>query len=174
MNITNETLKQIIKEELEAVLNENQVGLGLPHNFTGFDLAKRMFEAVKNEEDPETLASLRGMALERIRKIRFEISNIPPRLGKDENKEQEVFFLEHALDNLDAYNEDYNMEVWVYPHEGEEYRSRLGVPSEGPFKNRPLNRRWSKDHRVGKSDFHKSTGGQWSSSMRRPNTFPKR
>ena len=38
MKISNKELKKIIKEELNNVIQEMQVGLGLPHEFTNHDL----------------------------------------------------------------------------------------------------------------------------------------
>ena len=44
MKITNNQLKQIIKEELEITLQEMQVGLGLPHQFTDEELIQHASE----------------------------------------------------------------------------------------------------------------------------------
>ena len=44
MKITNEQIKQIIKEELESTLQEMQVGLGLPHQFTDEQLIQHTSE----------------------------------------------------------------------------------------------------------------------------------
>ena len=44
MKITNKQLKQIIKEELEITLQEMQVGLGLPHQFTDEELIQHASE----------------------------------------------------------------------------------------------------------------------------------
>ena len=44
MKISNEQIKQIIKEELESTLQEMQVGLGLPHQFTDEELVQHTSE----------------------------------------------------------------------------------------------------------------------------------
>tara|TARA_A100001515_G_scaffold51322_1_gene40462 strand:- start:3 stop:389 length:387 start_codon:yes stop_codon:yes gene_type:complete len=44
MKITNKQLRQVIKEELEKTLQEMQVGLGLPHEFSNEDLYRHCMQ----------------------------------------------------------------------------------------------------------------------------------
>lgn len=53
MKITNNQLKQIIKEELENTLQEMQVGLGLPHQFTDEELIQHASEFLNTVYVPE-------------------------------------------------------------------------------------------------------------------------
>jgi len=53
MKITNKQLKQIIKEELDNTLQEMQVGLGLPHEFTDEELIQHASEFLNTVYVPE-------------------------------------------------------------------------------------------------------------------------
>ena len=53
MKITNKQLKQIIKEELDNTLQEMQVGLGLPHQFTDEQLIQHTSEFLNTVYVPE-------------------------------------------------------------------------------------------------------------------------
>ena len=148
MKITRKQLKQLISESI--VLAETQVALGLPHMFNNYDLAKRIFAAVSANEDESILMKLRDMALNRIKLTRRDIGK-----GIDvDNKNHEDLFLQQAVDHIDTHREDYNTGT-LYSGSPEKL-SQLGVPSDGPFAGRGLNRRIQQDKRKMKADYFRA------------------
>ena len=148
MKITRRQLKQLISESI--VLAETQVALGLPHMFNNYDLAKRIFAAVAANEDESILMKLRDMALNRIKLTRRDIGK-----GIDvDNKNHEDMFLQQAVDNIDTHREDYDTGTM---HSGSpEKISYLGVPADGPFAGRALNRRTQQKKRKMKADYFRA------------------
>ena len=148
MKITRKQLKQLISESI--VLAETQVALGLPHMFNNYDLAKRIFAAVAANEDESILMKLRDMALNRIKLTRRDIGK-----GIDvDNKNHEDLFLQQAVDHIDTHREDYNTGT-LYSGSPEKL-SQLGIPSDGPFAGRGLNRRIQQDKRKMKADYFRA------------------
>ena len=148
MKITRKQLKQLISESI--VLAETQVALGLPHMFNNYDLAKRIFAAVAANEDESILMKLRDVALNRIKLTRRDIGK-----GIDvDNKNHEDLFLQQAVDHIDTHREDYN--TGTLYNGSPEKLSQLGVPSDGPFAGRGLNRRIQQDKRKMKADYFRA------------------
>ena len=149
MKITRKQLKQLISETI--MLAETQKALGLPHIFSNYDLAKRIFAAVESNEDESILMKLRDMALNRIKLTRRDIGK-----GIDvENKNQEDFFLQQAVDNIDTHRGDFNI-YKTYSTTPSQQASQLGVPSDGPYAGHGLNRRVQQDKRRMQADYHRA------------------
>lgn len=148
MQITRRQLKQLISESIMIV--ETQVALGLPHMFNNYDLAKRIFAAVSANEDKSTLMSLRAIALNRIKLTRRDIGK-----GIDaDNKNQEDLFLQQAVDQIDTHIRDYDTNTL---YDGSPAKlSQLGVPGDGPYAGRGLNRRIQQDKRKMKADYFRA------------------
>jgi hypothetical protein len=152
MKISKRKLRQLINE---VILVETQVALGLPHVFTNFDLAKRILNAVANNENEETIMSLRKLALNRIKLVRRDIGK-----GIDvDNKTQEDFFLQQAVDEIDAHLGDYDT---YYDRSSFDpaSKSKLGIPDEGPYAGYALKRRAQQDFRQGQEDVFRDAAKQ--------------
>ena len=148
MKITRKQLKQLISETI--ILAETQKDLGLPHIFSNYDLAKRIFAAVGSDEDETILMKLRNMALNRIKLTRRDIGK-----GIDvENKKQEDFFLQQAVDKIDTHRGDFN--VYRTYNTSSQQASQLGVPSDGPYAGHGLNRRVQQDKKRMQADYHRA------------------
>ena len=147
MKLSSSKLKQIIKEE---VMNETQKALGLPHVFSNFDLAKRIFAAIQEGAPEEMLMGLRNIALNRIKLTRRDIGKgIEP-----ENKTQEDFFLQQAVDEIDKHQQDYDRS-YNYSLFDDTSKAELGVPTDGPFAGHPLARRAQQLRRKHKADEYR-------------------
>ena len=151
MNLTLTKLKQLIKEEM---MNETQKALGLPHVFSGFDLAKRIYAAIKEGAPDEDIEALRNMALQQIKLVRRDIGQ-----GIDvENKTQEDTFLQHAIDHIDTTREDYaNI---TYSSSDPTFKSQMGISDEGPYAGRPLRRREQQHNREMYADSYRHAAEQ--------------
>ena len=118
MKLTTKQLRQIIKEEL----NEMQTHLGLPHVFTGYDLAGKLYEFadMADPTQPNKQAEqIRQMALNRLVKLRHRLSSEMEGSVEAENLFQEIGMLEEAIDYYDTSMEDWNpnREYKVKPNE---------------------------------------------------------
>ena len=145
VKLTKQQLKQIIKEELDAVLGETQVALGLPHTFSNYELAERILTAIDNDEQQEILEELRAIALHRSEKLTRDLGELTPGDSDQMNKIQELEFLELALEKLDIHLEDFVSRVIVSPD--------YGVPTNP--KGNPLRRPYSKIQSKLKKDTHR-------------------
>ena len=115
MRITKEQLKQIIKEELEAIMSEEasqnieetQKAVGLSQEFDNYELASRLLDAVENKESDDRLLFLRKMAINRSNKLSRDLGE--PYIDDSEkmNKVQEKEMLEQAIQELDVYLKDF-------------------------------------------------------------------
>jgi len=151
MKITKQQLRKIISETV--LLSETQVALGLPHNFNSYDLAKRIYSAVSANEDEQTLTDLRNIALNKIKLLRRDIGQ-GINATDVANKKQEDLFLQQAIDHIDTHRKDYDMST--IHHGSHESLSSLGVPSDGPFKGRALNRRVQQNRRKMQADYFRA------------------
>ena len=151
MNLTLTKLKELIKEEM---VNETQKALGLPQVFNNFDLAKRIYAAIKEGAPDGDIEALRNMALQRIKLVRRDIGQ-----GIDaENKTQEDTFLQHAIDHIDTTREDY-ADVH-YTSSDPTFKSEMGISDEGPYAGRPLRRREQQHNREMYADSYRFNAEQ--------------
>ena len=151
MKLSTSKLKKIISEE---VMNETQKALGLPHVFTNFDLAKRILAAIREGAPEETIMALRNIALNRIKLTRRDIGK-----GIDaENKTQEDFFLQHAVDEIDKSREDYANVSYI--SSDPTFKSKMGISDEGPYAGRPLRRREQQRNRKNYEDMYRDAAKQ--------------
>ena len=104
MKLTRRQLRQLINETINnTVLVETQKKLGLEQTFNNYKLAERINDAIGENAPEDILADLRNIALRRINKLRRDI-------GQEvdvENKTQELFFLESAINDLDKHRGDF-------------------------------------------------------------------
>ena len=156
MKLTTKQLRQIIKEEL----NEMQTHLGLPHVFTGYDLAGKLYEFadMADPTQPNKQAEqIRQMALNRLVKLRHRLSSEMEGSVEAENLFQEIGMLEEAIDYYDTSMEDWNpnREYKVKPNEpNPEY-----YPTDKSGQTRMLNRRRRQLDSKQWSAFHKDHTG---------------
>ena len=113
MKITNNQLKQIIKEELENTLQEMQVGLGLPHQFTDEELIQHASEflntvyvnprtrRIYSNPDNEKALGLYKILGNRMRDVGV-FNNDPTDVDKSaaESKQRELRVLFYKLQNI--------------------------------------------------------------------------
>ena len=152
MKLSTSKLKKLISEE---VMSETQKALGLPHVFTNFDLAKRIFAAIREGAPEETIMALRNMALNRIKLTRRDIGK-----GIDvDNKTQEDMFLQHAVDEIDKSRGDYDMSVNRSSFDAVT-KSEMGIPDEGPYAGYALSRRAQQRHRKNYEDMYRNAAEQ--------------
>lgn len=107
MKLTTEQLRQIIKEEI----NEMQTHLGLPHKFTGFDLALKLRELAEDanpNQRNEAAEQIRQISLNRLAKLRYRMSNEVEGSIEAQNIFLEIHMLEEAIDYYDAAVKDYD------------------------------------------------------------------
>jgi len=153
MKLTIKQLKQMIKEEL----NEIQTHLGLPHKFTGYDLARRLYELAdvadanhRNEEAEQ----IREMSLNRLIKLRYRLSNeIKGSIGA-QNLVSEIEMLEEAIDYYDAAMKDYSKYYFYDIKPNEPNPQHYAVDDEGM--TRMLRRRERQRTNRLKRDYHKA------------------
>ena len=107
MKLTTKHLKQIIKEEL----NEMQTHMGLPHVFSGYNLAEKLYELadIADPNQPnEEAEQIREMSLNRLVKLRYRLSNEVQGSVQAEHLFQEIEMLEDAIDYYDTAMKDYD------------------------------------------------------------------
>ena len=75
MKLNIKTLRRLIRASLSNI-TESQVypGSGLPHDFNNYELAKKLYDAVDNNEPEENLLKIRKTALRREAKLQYDIS----------------------------------------------------------------------------------------------------
>jgi hypothetical protein len=152
MKLTTKQLKQIIKEEL----NEMQTHLGLPHVFTGFDLAGKLYEFA-DMADPnqpnENAEQIRELSLNRLVKLRYRLSNELKGSIDAQNIFQEIQMLEDAMDYYDTAMEDYSTRVSYGLRADEPNKQYYPVDKTG--QTRMLNRRRRQKKSKLSRDYHR-------------------
>jgi len=152
MKLTTKLLKKLIKEELQKV-NEMQVydGSGLSHGFNNLELSGKIYdeiEAYEQSGDDANLRALRETALERYRKLKYDISQADG--FEEENLNQELVFLDGATDALDLALKLFRKKERHDPESDSDIAAH-GLSPEG----HPLERRAKqRDKKLSKS-FHK-------------------
>ena len=103
MKLNRKKLRKMILKEIKN-LTESQVypGSGLSHGFNNYELAKKLYDAVDNNEPEENLLKLRKTALRREAKLQFDLSQTQDPMEQG-NIRQEIFLLNGAIDNLDHH-----------------------------------------------------------------------
>ena len=151
MKLTKQQLKQIIKEELDAVLDETQVALGLDQTFTNYQLSERIISAIDNNEPEETLEELRVIAIGRSKKLTRDLGQLSPGSTEKMNKIQELEFIELALEKLDVHLGDFVSGVTVSPGYTDLQGAEIPVNPTG----NPLRRPYGKVQSKLKKDTHR-------------------
>ena len=153
MKLTTKQLKQIIKEEL----NEMQKQLGLPHVFTGFDLAGRLYEladAGNPNQHSREAEQIREMSLNKLVKLRYRLSNEVKGSIDAQNLVSEIEMLEDAIDYYDAAMKDYSRYYFYDLKPDEPNPQYYAVDDEGM--TRMLRRREQQRTSRLKRDYHKT------------------
>lgn len=135
MKLNRKTLRKMILKEIKNI-NESQVypGSGLSHGFNDLELAKKIYNAVSNNEPDENLHALRKTAIKREAKLHFKLSQAQDEMTK-ENIKQEIFLLNGALDHLDHHLEMYKHGIM---YDKDSQMGQYGLSPEGY----PLSRRY--------------------------------
>jgi len=110
MKLNRQTLRKMILKEIK-LMTESQVypESGLSHNFSNYELARKLFSAVSEGESEENLRLLRKTALKREADLQHKLSLSS--LGEEENIKQEIMLLNQAIDNLDHHLGEYSSHV---------------------------------------------------------------
>ena len=152
MKLTTKQLKKIIREEL----NEMQTHLGLPHVFTGYDLAGRLYEladiADPNQRNEEA-EQIRKMSLNRLVKLRYRLSNEVKGSIDAQNLVSEIEMLEDALDHYDTAMKDYDTRTSYMLRDNEPNPQYYPVDDKGM--TRMLRRRQQQQKSRGNRSYHK-------------------
>ena len=103
MKLTTKLLKKLIKEEIQRTL-ESQVypNSGLKPGFGNLKFSEKVYDEIDAYEqsgDDTNLWALRKTALDRYRKLKYDISQADS--FEEENLNQELVFLDGATDALD-------------------------------------------------------------------------
>ena len=152
MKLTTKRLRQMIKEEL----NEMQTHLGLPHKFTGYNLAEKLYELAdvadpnQRNEDGE---QIREWSLNRLVKLRYRLSNEVKGSIDAQNLVSEIQMLEDAIDYYDAAMKDYSRYYFYDLKPDEPNPQYYAVDDEGM--TRMLRRREQQRTSRLKRDYHK-------------------
>jgi len=157
MKLNRKSLRKMILKEIK-ILTESQVypGSGLPHGFNNYDLAKKIFNALAENETTNNLMALRKTALKREKKILHSMSQSSSGTYEYENKVQEITLLNQAIDAIDHHLGSYQRSHVVGSAGGIPWDDDLGQYGTSP-KGQPLKRRYKRvqrdllDHGMGSS-----------------------
>ena len=131
------------------ILTESQVypGSGLPHGFNNYELAKKIFDAIKNNEQKQNLMALRKTALKREAKLLHMLSQSLSGSHDYQIKIQELTLLGQALDALDhhlgLYQRDHVVGDASGGRGGIDWDDDLGLYGTSP-EGHPLKRRYKR------------------------------
>ena len=138
-------------------LNEMQTHLGLPHVFSGFDLAGRLYD-LADGADPsqpnEDGEQIRQMSLNRLVKLRHQLSEEPQGSSEAEHLIQEIDMLEDALDHYDTAMEDWNTRMSYQGNIDRDNPQHYPVDKTG--QTRMLNRRHQQQRSRLNKSYHKT------------------
>ena len=135
MKLNKKILRKMILNEIKNI-TESQVypGSGLSHGFDNYELAKKIYSAVSNNEPKQNLMALRKTGMKREAKLQFAFSQAKNTVEQEIIK-QEIFLLNGALDQL-----DHHLEIYEYGRVYDE-DSDMGIYGLSP-KGYPLERRY--------------------------------